>query len=192
MSNTETTSLEKALNHFGAKITDTWSKDCDFFIYEESTADGYSVFVATDSPDNISINDDIYYYDGDLGEAFTAALVSGECKNIYLNSNDDFWLDEAVSEILNEIQANIDITCPDWFDGEIYEEGGEVTNPFNGVTAELNSVELSIYDFIIGAQLLLELNPSELSDNAKDQLYQSLIWFKENNEELSETLINNR
>ena len=189
MSNTETTSLEKALNHFGAKITDTWSKDCDFFIYEESTADGYSVFVATDSPDNISINDDIYYYDGDLGEAFTAALVSGECKNIYLNSNDDFWLDDAVSEILNEIQANIDATCPDWFDGEIYEEGGEVTNPTTGVTVELNNVQLSIYDFIIGTQFVLEIEPSTLNDNNLKHYFKSLIWFKENCE-LSETLIN--
>ena len=103
MSNTETTSLEKALNHFGAKITDTWSKDCDFFIYEESTADGYSVFVATDSPDNININDDVYYYDSELGEAFTTALKSGKCKNIYLNSTDNFWLDEAVDELITEI-----------------------------------------------------------------------------------------
>ena len=26
----------------------------------------------------------------------------------------------------------INSTLPDWFDGEVYEEGGVVTNPFSG------------------------------------------------------------
>ena len=47
---------------------------------------------------------------------------------------------------------------PKWFDGEIYSEGGEVTNPFTGESYELNALELSIYDFIIGAQMVFGIH----------------------------------
>ena len=43
---------------------------------------------------------------------------------------------------------------PKWFQGEIYSEGGEVRNPFSGETYELNGLELSLYDFIIGSQMV--------------------------------------
>ena len=32
---------------------------------------------------------------------------------------------------------------PKWFDGEIYSEGGEATNPFTGESYELNALELA-------------------------------------------------
>ena len=43
---------------------------------------------------------------------------------------------------------------PKWFQGQIYSEGGEVRNPFSGETYELNGLELSLYDFIIGSQMV--------------------------------------
>ena len=39
---------------------------------------------------------------------------------------------------------------PKWFDGSVYDEGDKVTNPFSGETYELNNIELSLYDFIMG------------------------------------------
>ena len=45
---------------------------------------------------------------------------------------------------------NSNTIAPRWFTGIIYTEGDTVTNPFSGATAELNNIELSIYDFIIG------------------------------------------
>ena len=35
---------------------------------------------------------------------------------------------------------------PKWFEGQIYEKGDLITNPFSGVSYELNGLELSIYD----------------------------------------------
>jgi hypothetical protein len=34
---------------------------------------------------------------------------------------------------------------PKWFEGEVYEEGGTVRNPFSGEEYELNGLELSAY-----------------------------------------------
>ena len=49
------------------------------------------------------------------------------------------------------------VELPKWFDGELYSEGGEVTNPYSGQSYELTAEELSMYDFIIGANQLMEM-----------------------------------
>ena len=45
---------------------------------------------------------------------------------------------------------------PKWFQGQVYTEREEVQNPFSGETYELNGLELSIYDFIIGCQMVFD------------------------------------
>jgi hypothetical protein len=45
---------------------------------------------------------------------------------------------------------NSNTEVPKWFNGMIYSNGGAVTNRFSGATVELNNIELSIYDFIMG------------------------------------------
>ena len=44
---------------------------------------------------------------------------------------------------------------PKWFEGELYTEGSVVTNPYSGEEAELTAEELSIYDFIKGAEYVM-------------------------------------
>ena len=42
---------------------------------------------------------------------------------------------------------------PKWFQGMIYDQGEEVTNPFSGESYVLNGMELSMYDFIMGSSV---------------------------------------
>ncbi len=77
---------------------------------------------------------------------------------------------------------------PEWFDGSVYQEGATVTNPFSKESYKLNALELSIYDFIMGATMFLEkiyyLKSAKETDRAKQvtkDLYKGLDWFKENN-----------
>ena len=76
---------------------------------------------------------------------------------------------------------------PKWFEGVIYKKGTEVENPFSGETYELNAIELSIYDFIVGANLYLEhaydnnLEPTPKLKKITQDLYKGLDWFKEYN-----------
>ena len=76
---------------------------------------------------------------------------------------------------------------PKWFNGEIYNEGAVVTNPFSGEKYELNNVELSIYDFVVGANRTLEIIHSkniEYNDRIEKlikDLYKGLDWFKKHN-----------
>ena len=78
---------------------------------------------------------------------------------------------------------------PEWFNGFVYPEGTIVRNPFSGETYELNALELSIYDFIIGATMFLEdafenkVDPNDRTEKITKDLYKGLDWFKSNNAE---------
>ena len=71
---------------------------------------------------------------------------------------------------------------PKWFKGELYEEGSVVQNRFRGDTIELNNVELSMYDFVIGASIVLEMSGGYRHTNV-DELRKGLDWFRMNNAE---------
>ena len=70
---------------------------------------------------------------------------------------------------------------PKWFEGQIYEKGDLVTNPFSGQTYELNGLELSMYDFIMGTQFVMEKMPKSVTKQMVDDFYKGLDWFKDNN-----------
>ena len=71
------------------------------------------------------------------------------------------------------------VELPKWFNGQIYSEGSEVTNPFSGQSYELTAEELSMYDFIIGANQLAELGM--LAFKNQDDMRRGLTWFRKNN-----------
>jgi hypothetical protein len=72
---------------------------------------------------------------------------------------------------------------PKWFKGMIYEEGTTVTNPFSGETYDLNGVELSIYDFIMGSQYIMEVAPKTVTSKQINEFQKALTWFRNNNTE---------
>ena len=69
---------------------------------------------------------------------------------------------------------------PSWFRGELYEEGATVRNRFSGEEYKLNNVELSMYDFIMGATIVLEMAGGYKHTNV-DELRKGLDWFRKNN-----------
>jgi hypothetical protein len=75
---------------------------------------------------------------------------------------------------------------PKWFQGEIYDEGAVVQNRFSGEECELNALELSIYDMVIGASLFIEMryNGDMLDPRTVDMqkdMRKGLDWFMSNN-----------
>tara|TARA_Y100000593_G_C4086020_1_gene226194 strand:- start:132 stop:413 length:282 start_codon:yes stop_codon:yes gene_type:complete len=78
---------------------------------------------------------------------------------------------------------------PKWFNGMVYKKGTTVQNPFSGETYKLNALELSIYDFIIGATISLEeayeneIEPNDRTEQITKDLYKGLDWFKKYNAE---------
>ena len=70
---------------------------------------------------------------------------------------------------------------PKWFKGQLYDEGDTVKNPFSGDEYELNNVELSMYDFIIGSQMVFEMAPQTVTKQKVDDFQKGLAWFSKNN-----------
>ena len=68
---------------------------------------------------------------------------------------------------------------PKWFNGELYEEGATVRNRFSGEKYELNAMELSMYDFVMGSTIMCEMGHTDVVPN----LRKGLDWFRMNNAE---------
>ena len=79
----------------------------------------------------------------------------------------------------NKAKENI----PKWFTGTVYEEGGEVSNPFSGDTCLLTAEELSIYDLIKGAELSLTMGMPFEANEVASLMQKGLDWFRKHNPE---------
>ena len=72
---------------------------------------------------------------------------------------------------------------PKWFNGAIYDEGDVVENRFTGQSIELNNIELSMYDFVMGATMTSELGMLTTNNEIVRDLRKGLSWFRQNNAE---------
>ena len=69
---------------------------------------------------------------------------------------------------------------PKWFDGQVYDEGATVANRFTGEKYELNNIELSMYDLVMGASIMAEMGVN-VSPNIVKDLRRGLDWFRTHN-----------
>ena len=115
----ESRMIELVKNHLEISIsTDIIDFDnVDCHIYSESTADGYEVYVCTNTPSKPSICEEVYYYDHDLTEAFKNQIDYGDqtfyiCEYIYEDCCFDDTLVEMFIDYVDDIVENdeLDIT----------------------------------------------------------------------------------
>ena len=66
---------------------------------------------------------------------------------------------------------------PKWFNGELYKKGATVQNRFSGEEYELNAMELSMYDFVMGSTIMCEMGHTDVIKN----LRRGLDWFRTHN-----------
>ena len=72
---------------------------------------------------------------------------------------------------------------PEWFLGSLYTEGLIVENPFSGEEYELNNVELSMYDFLVGCSALFSRYSNRVNDDMIEDYQKGIRWFRQNNPE---------
>ena len=78
---------------------------------------------------------------------------------------------------------------PEWFEGEIYEMGDEVRNPFSGETALLTADELSMYDLVKGAEMVVAMGVALDNEECIKIMKEGAEWFKEHNPEAYKILL---
>jgi len=111
---------ELVLKHFDAELTDQWQSNCDYYIYEESTADGYSVFVACYDTNSICVNEDIHYYDSDLSGKLQDAIKDGF--EIYVDDLHQDFIDDAIQELYLYLAEHMHSQAIDELEDEGYKQ----------------------------------------------------------------------
>jgi hypothetical protein len=89
---------EKVLDYYNVEFTDRFDNNHGFYIYTESTRDGYEVWVAAEDIRNISISEDVYYYDSDIHEALIDA-IKDELSPIYVDDTEADYINYAIEEL---------------------------------------------------------------------------------------------
>jgi len=117
---------KSVLGHYGYKLIDDWDDDAEYFIYEESTVDGYSVYIATANPRKINISEDVHYYDSDLGEMLAEAIKWGNGdpeypEKIYVDDLGAQYVQDAMEQLFEELSYRFEEEVID----ELKEEGYE-------------------------------------------------------------------
>jgi hypothetical protein len=115
---------KQVLEHYECEITDQWSNP-DFSVYEESTADGYSVWIATADDKHINVNEDVYYYENELTDVLYEAIPDFD--QIYCDNYD--FVEDAITRHYEDLLCRIEDEIID----ELLDEGYDykVVNPIN-------------------------------------------------------------
>ncbi len=116
----------QVLSYYECEITDQWQNP-DFSVYEESTADGYSVWIATDDDKHINVSEDVYYYENELTDVLYDAIP--DYNNIYCDNYD--FVEDAITRHYEDLLCRIEEEIVD----ELLDEGynHKIVNPINAL-----------------------------------------------------------
>ena len=110
---------QNVLDHYGVELTDNWTAKAEFYIYEETTKDGYTVHVATNDTDSISVCEDIYYYDGDLSDVLEEQIK-------YSNGDEEYreviYVDDLYQNFIDLAIENLFVYLAEKFEEEVIDE----------------------------------------------------------------------
>ena len=102
--------IEAVKSYYGLKIDENAWNNADVYAYEESTVDGYSLYVVTHDMKNVNICEDVFYYDNDVAEAIMEMVrdQGGYC-TLYADQYflDDIYFDDMLLEEFAEVAEDI-------------------------------------------------------------------------------------
>ena len=130
----------QVLAHYECEVTDQWQNP-DFSVYEESTADGYSVWIATANDKSINVSEDVYYYENELTDVLYEAIP--DYSNIYCDNYD--FVEDAITRHYEDLMCRIEDETID----ELLDEGynHKITDPINTLQyIEMISQDCSFLD----------------------------------------------
>ena len=102
--------IQAVKSYYGLKIDENAYTNADVYAYEETTVDGYSVYVVTHDMRNVTICEDVYYYESDVPEAIMEMVryANGYC-TLYADQYflDDIAFDDILLEEFQEVAEDI-------------------------------------------------------------------------------------
>ena len=111
--------LEILQNEYDFELTDSYSRNPDYSIFAESTADGYEVWIATfgDGSD-VCVSEDVHYYDGELSERLQEAMTDYN-ELIYVDDLEAYYVEDAIVSAYQDLYEDKEQEITD----ELIEQG---------------------------------------------------------------------
>ena len=81
-----------------------------------------------------------------------------------------------LAKTLSKMNNSAREILPNWFEGEVYEIGDMVRNPYSGETCVLDAAELSMYEAIKGAEMVMLMGVAKV-DRCIDLIDRGKDWF---------------
>ena len=113
--------MKIVLDYFGAEIKTDWNGFCSMYYYEETTTDGYSIWIATESDGKVSVTEDVYYYDNDWLESLPEQITSGNTVHL----DDCHWGDYAFTDAIEQCYEDYWNEKKEEIENELIEKGFE-------------------------------------------------------------------
>jgi len=111
--------IELVKNHLGLEISQNFNDfdNVDCMIYNESSADGYDLWVVTNDSRHVSICENVYYYANDLANAFEEQVRWGD-QTFYIDEYvfEEAYIEDKLIEMFSEkvediiVNEELDIT----------------------------------------------------------------------------------
>ena len=129
--NDEDLAKESVLNYYNIELTDDYASRRDFYMYEESTADGYSVFVATHDQNVVNVNENVYYYDSDLSGALIEYIKYSNGDEhtpevIYVDDLHQHFIDDCMGQLFEYLAARFEEDIIDELEDKGYKQINEL------------------------------------------------------------------
>ena len=95
--------LEILQDEYIFELTDSYSRNPDYSIFAESTADGYEVWIATfGDGSEVCVGEDVHYYDSDLSDKLQEAMVD-HCELIYVDDLEADYVEDAIVSLYQDL-----------------------------------------------------------------------------------------
>ena len=97
--------IELVKNHLeisiSTDISDFENNDCT--IYNESSADGYDLYVVTNDTRNVNVCENVFYYDHDIANQFSEQIRYGD-RTFYIDQDiyEDCYIEDKLLELFAE------------------------------------------------------------------------------------------
>ena len=113
--------LEILQNEYDFELTDSYSRNPDYSIFAESTADGYEVWIATPGDgSNVCVGEDVHYYDGELSGRLQEAMTDYN-ELIYVDDLEAYYVEDAIVSLYQDLYEEKE----DEITNELIEQGYE-------------------------------------------------------------------
>jgi len=93
---------EIVLHYYDSEIKTDWGGGANMYFFEQSTADGYEIYIATENERSPYYDQDVYYYESQWLEKLPDSIRDGMTIQLDSHWHDDYQFGDAITEVYED------------------------------------------------------------------------------------------